>query len=141
MTDDLNRLIAEVTLIRVVLGLNPVHSLQHAVEKLLRDGREAFEKERGDACEYAYQWADRFPDRTLRSVDTKGEMVERAKKFLLRPFDSHEEDAEALAAEFTALRTQTLEEAARVADNYADGVSNGLPSTARTIASAIRALR
>lgn len=46
----------ELLLIRVVLGLSPAHDPVTAVRVLYEEGREAFEKLRGERCEYAHQW-------------------------------------------------------------------------------------
>lgn len=47
---------AEELLIRVHLGLSPIHSVLEAVRVLHDDGREAFEKMRGPRCEHAHEW-------------------------------------------------------------------------------------
>ena len=44
-------------LLRVHLGLSPIHSLLEAVRVLHDDGREAFEQMRGPRCEHAHEWA------------------------------------------------------------------------------------
>ena len=43
-------------LMRVHLGLNPIHDLLECVRILHDEGREAFEKARGPRCEWAHQW-------------------------------------------------------------------------------------
>lgn len=47
---------AQLLLIRVVLGLNPIHDPVEAIRVLYEDGREAFEKLRGPACAHSHQW-------------------------------------------------------------------------------------
>lgn len=50
------RVLNQMFLIRVTLGLNPIHDPVEAVRVLLEDGREAFEKLRGEPCAHAHQW-------------------------------------------------------------------------------------
>jgi hypothetical protein len=47
---------AQLTLIRVVLGLSPIHDPVEAVRVLHDEGREAFEKLRGARCDHAHEW-------------------------------------------------------------------------------------
>lgn len=59
---------AQLLLIRVILGLNPIHDPVECVRILFEDGREAFERVRGEPCEYAAQWRlnnNPFGDRSL----------------------------------------------------------------------------
>jgi hypothetical protein len=53
---DAERLEAQMHLIRVTLGLNPIHDVLTAVRVLHDEGREAFEKLRGPRCEHAHEW-------------------------------------------------------------------------------------
>jgi len=43
-------------LIRIILGLKPSHNPIEAVRLLYEEGREAFERERGDPCPFAHEW-------------------------------------------------------------------------------------
>lgn len=43
-------------LMRVHLGLNPIHDLMECVRILHDEGIEAFERVRGPRCEWAHQW-------------------------------------------------------------------------------------
>lgn len=52
---------AQLLLIRVVLGLSPIHDPVKCVQVLFEDGREAFEKLRGPKAESAADWT---PERT-----------------------------------------------------------------------------
>lgn len=56
VTIEYERMRAELMLIRVQLGLNPIHDLRYMIDKLYTQGREAFEKARGDPCEFAHAW-------------------------------------------------------------------------------------
>lgn len=47
---------AELTLIRCILGLSPIHSTVEAVRTLHDAGRGAFEKQRGERCEHWHEW-------------------------------------------------------------------------------------
>lgn len=47
---------AEMLLLRIHLGLNPLHSVLHAVRVLHDEGRAAFEEMRGPRCAYAHEW-------------------------------------------------------------------------------------
>jgi hypothetical protein len=47
---------SEILLIRVMLGLNPVHDVVECIRILFEQGREAFERVRGEPCEYAAEW-------------------------------------------------------------------------------------
>ena len=47
---------AQMLLIRVTLGLNPIHDVLTAVRVLHDEGREAFEKLRGERCDFAHEW-------------------------------------------------------------------------------------
>lgn len=48
---------AQLTLIRVVLGLSPIHDPVEAVRLLYEQGREEFEKARGPFRDDAHAWA------------------------------------------------------------------------------------
>lgn len=47
---------SQLLLIRVTLHLNPIHDPVEAVRVLYEEGRDAFERLRGEPCEYAAQW-------------------------------------------------------------------------------------
>lgn len=51
--EKLERLADKDLLIRVILGINPCHDTVESIRVLYEDGREAFEKMRGPACDYA----------------------------------------------------------------------------------------
>lgn len=46
--------------IRMLLGLNPVHDPSELVRVLYEEGREAFEKLRGEPCAHAHEWKPRL---------------------------------------------------------------------------------
>ncbi len=46
----------ELLLVRVKLGLSPLHSTVEAVRVLHDEGREAFEAMRGPACSHSSEW-------------------------------------------------------------------------------------
>jgi len=46
----------QLMLIRMALGLSPIHDPVTAVRVLYEEGKEAFEKMRGEKCEYAHEW-------------------------------------------------------------------------------------
>ena len=50
------RMQAQLLLIRVTLGLSPIHDPVTAVRVLYEEGKEAFEKLRGDPCAHAGSW-------------------------------------------------------------------------------------
>ena len=52
----MNRTENQMLLIRITLGLSPIHDPVIAVRTLFQEGRAAFEKLRGPECEHAYQW-------------------------------------------------------------------------------------
>lgn len=52
----ISKLAATELLMRVHLGLSPIHDLTTMVRVLHDDGREAFEKLRGARCEHAHEW-------------------------------------------------------------------------------------
>lgn len=52
MTKEENQLF----LIRVTLGLNPAHDPVECVRILYENGREKFDKVRGDRCDWAHEW-------------------------------------------------------------------------------------
>lgn len=52
----LERLEAQTLLMRIELGLSPIHDLRLAVSVLFNEGREAFEKLRGPPCPHAHEW-------------------------------------------------------------------------------------
>lgn len=54
--DAFTKMRAQLMLIRVTLGLNPIHDPVEAIRVLFEEGREAFEKLRGPACEHAHEW-------------------------------------------------------------------------------------
>lgn len=54
--DKYERLESQMLLIRLILGLNPIHDVVEAVRVLHDEGPEAFAKLRGERCEYASQW-------------------------------------------------------------------------------------
>ena len=56
MSDRERRMFSQLLLVRVALGLNPIHSVVEAVRVLHDDGKEAFEKLRGAKCEHAHEW-------------------------------------------------------------------------------------
>ena len=47
---------AQLRLIRVILGLNPIHDPVECVRVLLDEGRGAFEALRGLPCQHAHEW-------------------------------------------------------------------------------------
>ena len=47
---------AQLLLIRVTLGLSPVHDPVTAVRVLYEEGKEAFEALRGEPCQHAASW-------------------------------------------------------------------------------------
>lgn len=51
--DELEMLADKDLLIRVLLGLNPCHDTVESIRVLFEEGREAFEKMRGPACDWA----------------------------------------------------------------------------------------
>jgi hypothetical protein len=53
---EMSRSESQMLLIRVVLGLNPIHDPVEAVRILYEKGREEFEKVRGQGCYYAAEW-------------------------------------------------------------------------------------
>lgn len=59
VTMEYERMRAKLLLIHVTLGLNPCHDAVECVRILFEEGREAFEKVRGPACDYAAQWSPR----------------------------------------------------------------------------------
>lgn len=59
VTAEFEKMRAELLLIRVVLGLNPIHDPVTCVRELFTNGRDAFEKLRAPACDYAWQWSPR----------------------------------------------------------------------------------
>ena len=52
----MNKTENQMFLIRVTLGLNPIHDPIEAIRVLYEDGREAFEKLRGEKCDHAHEW-------------------------------------------------------------------------------------
>lgn len=54
--DEIKSMRAQLTLIRVVLGLSPIHDPVEAVRVLYEKGRDAFEKERGPFRDDANAW-------------------------------------------------------------------------------------
>lgn len=50
------RIQGQLLLIRVILGLNPAHDPVECVRVLYEEGREAFEKLRGEPCAHAAEW-------------------------------------------------------------------------------------
>lgn len=46
----------QLLLIRVILGLSPIHDPVTAVQVLYEKGRVEFEIMRGSKCEYAHEW-------------------------------------------------------------------------------------
>lgn len=50
------KLRSQMLLIRVTLGLNPVHDPVEAVRVLFEEGRKSFEQLRGPVCGHAHQW-------------------------------------------------------------------------------------
>lgn len=59
VTDQYERLKAQMLLIRVTLGLSPYHDVLTAVQVLHAEGREAFEKMRGPKSDDAASWVPR----------------------------------------------------------------------------------
>lgn len=59
VTQEYEKMRAELLLIRVKLGLNPCHDVLAAVAKLHDEGRPAFEAQRGEPCTWAAQWQPR----------------------------------------------------------------------------------
>jgi len=59
VTQEYERMKAELLLIRVQLGLNPCQDVRWAIEKLHNDGREAFEAARGPKCDWSHEWQPR----------------------------------------------------------------------------------
>lgn len=60
VTSEFERMRCELLLLRVELGLSPIHDLMTAVRTLHERGREEFEKMRGPAAENSADW---FPHR------------------------------------------------------------------------------
>lgn len=58
-TEQYERMRAQLLLIRVTLGLSPADDPVAAVNVLFNEGRDAFEKLRGQGCDYAAQWTPR----------------------------------------------------------------------------------
>jgi hypothetical protein len=54
--DAYEKMRGELLLIRLILGLNPIHDPVECVRVLHEEGKEAFEKLRGERCEYAHEW-------------------------------------------------------------------------------------
>lgn len=59
VTAQYERMKAEMMLMRVCLGLEPIHDLLRCVQILHDEGREAFEKVRGPKCEHSHLWQPR----------------------------------------------------------------------------------
>lgn len=59
VTTEYERMRAEILLMRVELGLSPIHDLRYCVRKLYEEGREAFEKARGPRCQHSHEWQPR----------------------------------------------------------------------------------
>lgn len=55
-TKQFEKMKAELLLIRAILHLSPAHDPVESVRLLYEEGREAFERVRGQKCEYATQW-------------------------------------------------------------------------------------
>lgn len=56
VTAEYERMRCELLLMRVELGLGPIHDLRSCVSVLLNEGREAFEKIRGPKREDSHLW-------------------------------------------------------------------------------------
>ena len=55
-TEAFNKMQAQLFLIRILLRLSPIHDPVQAVRVLHDEGKEAFEKLRGEPCSYASEW-------------------------------------------------------------------------------------